>query len=133
MSPIEQPQAYKFYSLLNVSPDSFAVVTQPAQVREVDRNVYKYVGTNGIDHSRIVQVGNRLDFGDSELLSQTHASTNADVSAVIEGNLSANMRVIAVPDPNMDKSRYGDAEEILESLEAFSPARYGLPEPDRIT
>ena len=96
MSPIEQPQAYKFYSLLNVSPDSFAVVTQPAQVREVDRNVYKYVGTNGIDHSRIVQVGNRLDFGDSELLSQTHASTNADVSAVIEGNLSANMRVIGV-------------------------------------
>ena len=57
-SPIEQPQAYKFYSLLYVPPDSFAVVTQPAQVREVDRNVYKYVGTNGVDHHRITQVGN---------------------------------------------------------------------------
>jgi len=96
MSPSEQPQAFKFYSLLNVSPDSFSVVTQPAQVREVDRDVYKYVATNGVDHRRIVQVGNRLDFGDSELLSQTHAGVNADVSAVIEGNLSANMRVIGV-------------------------------------
>ncbi len=95
-SPIEQPQAYKFYSLLQIPPDSFAVVTQPAQVREVDRAVYKYVGTNGIDHERIVQVGNLLDFGNSELLSQTHADETADVSAVIEGNLSANMRVIGV-------------------------------------
>lgn len=95
-SPSEQPQAYKFYSLLHVLPDSFAVVTQPAQVREVDRAVFKYVGTNGIDHQRIVQVGNRLDFGDNELLSQTHATDQADVSAVIEGNLSANMRVVGV-------------------------------------
>ncbi len=96
MSPSEQPQAYKFYSLLDVPPDSFAVVTQPAQVREVDNEVYKFVGTSGVDHQRIVQVGNRLDFGDNELLSQTHADATADVSAVIEGNLSANMRVIGV-------------------------------------
>ncbi len=95
-SASEQPQAYKFYSLVNVPSDSFAVVTQPAQVREVDRDVYKYVATNGVDHRRIVQVGNRLDFGDNELLSQTHAGVNADVSAVIEGNLSANMRVVGV-------------------------------------
>lgn len=96
MSPTEQPQASKFYPLVRVPSDSFAVVTQPAQVREVDRDVYKYVATNGVDHRRIVQVGNRLDFGDSELLSQTHAVMNADVSAVIEGNLSGNMRVVAV-------------------------------------
>ncbi len=96
MSPSEQPQAYKFYSLLDVPPDSFAVVTQPAQVREVDNEVFKFVGTNGVDQRRIVQVGNRLDFGDNELLSQTHADATADVSAVIEGNLSANMRVIGV-------------------------------------
>ena len=95
-SPSEQPQAYKFYPLLDVPSDSFTVVTQPAQVREVDRDVYKYVGTNGVDRYRIVQVGNRLDFGDSELLSQTHADATADVSAVIEGNLSANMRVVGV-------------------------------------
>jgi len=94
--PSEQPQAHKFYPLLDVPMGSFDVVTQPAQVREVDRDVYKYVATNGVDQPRIVQVGNRLDFGDSELLSQTHASTTADVSAVIEGNLSANMRVSGV-------------------------------------
>ncbi|MYJ56852.1 MAG: SpoIIE family protein phosphatase, partial [Rhodothermaceae bacterium] len=95
-SPIEQPQAYKFYSLLYVPPDSFAVVTQPAQVREVDRNVYKYVGTNGVDHHRITQVGNELVFGDNELLNQTHTDSTADVSSVIEGNLAANMRVVGV-------------------------------------
>ena len=95
-SPIEQPQAYKFYSLLYVPPDSFAVVTQPAQVREVDREVYKYVGTNGVDHHRITQVGNELVFGDNELLSQTHTDSTADVSSVIEGNLAANMRVVGV-------------------------------------
>ena len=95
-SPIEQPQAYKFYSLLYVPPDSFAVVTQPAQVREVDREVYKYVGTNGVDHHRITQVGNKLEFGDSELLSQTHTDSTADVSSVIEGNLAENMRVVGV-------------------------------------
>lgn len=96
MNPSEQPQAYKFYSLLSVPPDSFSAVTQPAQVREVDRAVYKYVGTNGVDHQRIVQVGNRLDFGESELLSRTNEDATADVTAVIEGNLSANMRVIGV-------------------------------------
>ncbi|MCY4160062.1 MAG: SpoIIE family protein phosphatase [Bacteroidetes bacterium] len=94
--PSQQPQASKFYPLLNVPSDSFVVVTQPAQVREVDREVYKYVATNGVDQQRIVQVGNRLDFGNNELLSQTHADATADVSAVIEGNLSANMRVTGV-------------------------------------
>ena len=49
-----------------------------------------------LDHERIVQVGNLLDFGNDELLSQTHADETADVSAVIEGNLSANMRVVGV-------------------------------------
>ena len=96
-SPIEQPQAYKFYSLLYVSPDSFAAVTQPAQVREVDRKVFKYVGTNGVDHHRIVQVGNELEFGDNDLLRRTNNSdSTADVSSVIEGNLAVNMRVVGV-------------------------------------
>lgn len=95
-SPIEQPQAYKFYSLLYVSPDSFAVVTQPAQVREVDRDVYKYVGTNGVDHYRIVQVGNRLEFGANDLLRRTDTDSTADVSSVIEGNLAVNMRAVGI-------------------------------------
>ncbi len=94
--PAVQPQAYKFYSLLDVPVDSFAFVTQPAQVREIDPKVFKYVGTNGVDHQRIVQVGNELVFSNEELLSQTHATTRTDVSAVVEGNLAFNMRVIGV-------------------------------------
>ena len=119
MNPSEQPQAYKFFRLLNVPSDSFDVVTQPAQVREVDRDVYKYVGTNGVDRHRIVQVGNRLDFGDSELLSQTHADATADVSAVIEGNLSANMRVVGVILDHFvaaSESARNSAEEIKADL-----------------
>ncbi len=87
-----QPQASKFYPLLHAPTDTFAIVTQPAQVREIDRAVYKYVGVNGVDHRRIVQIGNELVFGDQELLRQTHARDRADVSGVIEGNLGQHMR-----------------------------------------
>ena len=91
--PAEQPQASKFYPLLHVPPDSFAVVTQPPQVREIDRAVYKYVAVNGVDRHRIVQIGNELVFGNQELLRQDHARDRADVSGVIEGNLALHMRV----------------------------------------
>ena len=91
--PKEQPQAHKFYSLLELQPDTFAVVTQPAQVREIDRKVFKYVGVGGVDHHRIVQVGNELVFGNEELLRQEHARTRTDVSGVIEGALATHMRV----------------------------------------
>ena len=91
--PSNQPQAHKFYPLLHAPPDSFAVVTQPAQVREVDQKTFKYVGVSGTDHNRIVQVGNELVFGNQELLRQSYASERADVSAVIEGNLGQHMRV----------------------------------------
>lgn len=46
-------------------------------------------------------------------------------SGLAAGN-SAGMRVIAVPDPNMDRARYAGAVEILGSLEEFDPARYGI-------
>ena len=94
--PAVQPQAYKFYSLLDVPVDSFAFVTQPAQVRQIDDKVFKYVGTNGVDHRRIVQVGNELVFSNEELLRQTHADRRTDASGVVEGNLASNLRVIAV-------------------------------------
>ena len=54
-----------------------------------------------------------------------------DAPSGLAAGIAADMRVIAVPDPNMDRSRYRGAEEILENLDAFSPGRYGLPEPDR--
>ena len=91
--PAVQPQASKFYPLLHAPPDTFAIVTQPAQVREIDRAVYKYVAVNGVDQHRIVQLGNELVFGNEELLRQEHARDRADVSGVIEGNLATHLRV----------------------------------------
>lgn len=50
-----------------------------------------------------------------------------DAPSGLAAGISAGMRVVAVPDPNMDPARYQGAVEILPSLEAFDPARHGLP------
>lgn len=50
-----------------------------------------------------------------------------DAPSGLAAGVAANMRVIAVPDPNMDKSRYSEAALILDSLEEFDPAEFGLP------
>ncbi len=39
--------------------------------------------------------------------------------------LAAGMRVIAVPDPHMDRSRYSDADLIIDNFEACDPADFG--------
>jgi adenylate cyclase len=52
--PSQQPQAYVFWPLLT---GERAVVVQEAMQREVDTQVFKYVGVAGIDRPRIVQVG----------------------------------------------------------------------------
>ena len=44
----------------------------------------------------------------------------------LEAGVAANMRVVAVPDPNMDKARYRQADLIIDSLTEFAPERYGL-------
>ncbi len=93
--PAVQPQASKFYVLLGAPLGSEEVITQPAQVREIDQQVYKYVGVGGVDKPRIVQVGNALAFGEQEILSNTYTSLRADVSAVIEGILDQHMAVEA--------------------------------------
>ena len=41
---------------------------------------------------------------------------------------TAGMRAVVVPDINMDKSRYTDADLIIDSLVHFPPALFGLPE-----
>ena len=89
--PTVQPQASKFYVLLASPLDGNDFITQPAQVREIDQQVYKYVGVGGIDQPRIVQVGNALAFGEQEILTNVYASQRADVSAVIEGILGQHM------------------------------------------
>ena len=93
--PTVQPQASKFYVLLAAPLDGDDVITQPAQVREIDQQVFKYVGVGGVDKHRIVQVGNALAFGEQEILSNTYTSMRADVSAVIEGILDQHMTVEA--------------------------------------
>ncbi|MCY4506211.1 MAG: SpoIIE family protein phosphatase, partial [Acidobacteria bacterium] len=51
----------------------------------------KYVGVGGVDHERIVQVGNGIVFSDQEILTSRYTSERADVSAIIEGILGQQM------------------------------------------
>ena len=91
--PTVQPQASKFYALLGSDVDG--VITQPAQVREIDQEVYKYVGVGGVDQDRIVQIGDALVFGEQEILTNVYATQRADVSAVVEGIIGQQMQVQA--------------------------------------
>lgn len=52
--PAKQPQASAFWRLI---AGTASVVVQPAQRREIDNRVFKYVGVAGVDKPRIVQVG----------------------------------------------------------------------------
>ena len=79
--PAVQPQASAFYVLLASSVDSDDVVTQEAQVREIDHGVYKYAGVSGVDRQRIVQVGNGLAF--EEQVSQSNAYASPVMTSVL--------------------------------------------------
>ena len=72
--PAVQPQASVFHRLLASPLDSDDVVTQEAQVREIDHGVYKYVGVSGVDRHRIVQVGSGLAFEEQVRQSNTYTS-----------------------------------------------------------
>ena len=50
----KQPQASAFWPLLTGTK---AIVIQGAHKREIDNQIFKYVGVAGIDKARIVQVG----------------------------------------------------------------------------
>jgi len=52
--PAKQPQASEFWALINGQK---TVVIQQARKREIDDQIFKYVGVAGIDKPRIVQVG----------------------------------------------------------------------------
>jgi pseudouridine-5'-monophosphatase len=49
-----------------------------------------------------------------------------DAPSGLAAGIAAGMRVIVVPDPNMDKDRYQGAEQILGTLEDFDPVAFGL-------
>ncbi|NKB61718.1 MAG: HAD-IA family hydrolase [Gammaproteobacteria bacterium] len=51
-----------------------------------------------------------------------------DAPSGLAAGVAAKMRVVAVPDSNMDKTRYAQADLVLDSLVDFDPSRYGLPE-----
>ncbi len=123
--PAVQPQASKFYVLLGSDPDAEDVITQPAQVREIDQEVYKYVGVGGVDQPRIVQIGNALVFGEQEILTNTYATERADVSAVVEGIIGQHMLVQATMVGHFvaaaEEAGWG-AEEIEERLERIADA-----------
>ena len=72
--PAVQPQASQFYVLLASPLDSDDVITQLAQVREIDQEIYKYVGVSGVDRHRTVQVGNALAFEEQGVMSNTYTS-----------------------------------------------------------
>ncbi|MGH8469481.1 MAG: ATP-binding SpoIIE family protein phosphatase [Gammaproteobacteria bacterium] len=55
----KQPQAHAFWPLLTGTSES---VVQKARQREVDTQVFKYVGVTGVDKPRIVQVGYHAAF-----------------------------------------------------------------------
>jgi serine phosphatase RsbU (regulator of sigma subunit)/anti-sigma regulatory factor (Ser/Thr protein kinase) len=57
--PKEQPQAHVFWPLLTGKAKS---VVQEARQREVDTQIFKYVGVTGVDKPRIVQVGYNAAF-----------------------------------------------------------------------
>lgn len=56
--PAKQPQASAFWRLI---AGTATAVVQPAQKREIDNRVFKYVAVAGIDKPRIVQVGVSAD------------------------------------------------------------------------
>jgi len=57
----DQPQAGQFLRLLDGRGDHTEVVIQESRKREIDSEVYKYVGVSGVDRPRIVEVGYRTD------------------------------------------------------------------------
>ncbi len=86
--PREQPQAHVFWPLLT---GERRIVVQEARQREVDTEVFKYVGVAGIDRPRIVQVGYHAKF--LEQLGQRVGLTRLVDDLVRGGNLTA-IRVV---------------------------------------
>lgn len=61
---------------------------------------------------------------------QPHASACLvfeDAPIGVDAALAAGMRVVMVPDPNLDRAQTVAATEVLSSLDDFEPDKYGLP------
>ncbi|HSF59020.1 MAG TPA: SpoIIE family protein phosphatase [Candidatus Binatia bacterium] len=82
--PKQQPQAHVFWPLLTGKAKS---VIQEARQREVDTQVFKYVGVTGVDKPRIVQVGYNAAF--LQQLRQRMGLTRLVNQLVSEGSVIA--------------------------------------------
>jgi phosphoserine phosphatase RsbU/P len=97
--PKQQPQAHVFWPLLTGETKS---VVQEARQREVDTQVFKYVGVTGVDKPRIVQVGYNAAF--LQQLRQRMGLTRLVNQLVSEGSVIA----IRVLDKNMITVDYAE-------------------------
>ena len=95
----KQPQAYAFWSLLTGKNKS---VVQEARQREIDTEVFKYVGVAGVDKPRIVQVGYHATM--LRQLQQRVGLTRLVNQLVSEGSVIA----IRVLDKNMITVEYAE-------------------------
>ena len=98
-NPKQQPQAHVFWPLLTGKTKS---VVQEARQREVDTQVFKYVGVTGVDKPRIVQVGYNAAF--LQQLRQRMGLTRLVNQLVSEGSVIA----IRVLDKNMITVDYAE-------------------------
>ncbi len=95
----KQPQAYAFWSLLTGKNKS---VVQEARQREIDTEVFKYVGVAGVDKPRIVQVGYHATM--LRQLQQRVGLTRLVNQLVSEGSVIA----IRVLDKSMNTVEYAE-------------------------
>jgi phosphoserine phosphatase RsbU/P len=95
----QQPQAHAFWPLLTGKARS---VVQEARQREVDTQVFKYVGVTGVDKPRIVQVGYHATM--LQQLRQRMGLTRLVNQLVSEGGVIA----IRVLDKNMTTVDYAE-------------------------
>jgi sigma-B regulation protein RsbU (phosphoserine phosphatase) len=98
--PKEQPQAHVFWPLLTGEAKR---VIQEARQREVDPQVFKYVGVAGVDKPRIVQVGYNAAL--LEQLRQRLGLKRLITQLVSEGSVIA----IRVLDKNMTTVEYAES------------------------
>src|SRR5262245_39162756 len=107
--PKQQPQAHVFWPLLTGKAKS---VVQEARQRELDTQVFKYVGVTGVDKPRIVQVGYnatflqqlRLRMGLTRLVNQLVSEGSVLAIRVLDKSMNTvdyaeRMRDTKLPDP----------------------------------
>ena len=95
----QQPQAHAFWSLLTGMNKT---VVQEARQREIDTQVFKYVGVAGVDKPRIVQVGYHANM--LRQLRQRMGLTRLVNQLVSEGSVIA----IRVLDKSMNTVEYAE-------------------------